>query len=316
MNEHTRPLISFVLFAYNQQQYVRDAILGAFSQTYIPLEIILSDDCSADNTFDIMQEMAGNYKGPHTVILNRNPTNLGIGAHINCAMNLVRGELIVGAAGDDVSFPERTEVTYIAWLNSEGNAMTIYTDAQLIDENGKNMGERVWAHDARYSDPLYMVRNDIRGIPGCTHAWHRSTFDNFGPLLQGLFFEDNVIPFRSALLGTIVKADAKTVLYRRHPGTVSGRGASGFLERLLFFKRQFVLVYVNCLVDYLKYSADTGNLDWRIVVAINAKITEFSLFLKLPENVLSFLLKRIMTKPFFSYAKYRELYDIVMSLRR
>ena len=36
--------VAFALFAYNQEQYVREAIEGAFSQTYQPLEIILSDE--------------------------------------------------------------------------------------------------------------------------------------------------------------------------------------------------------------------------------------------------------------------------------
>lgn len=76
-----RSLISFALLAYKQEQYIREAVEGAFSQTYSPLEIILSDDCSPDRTFDIIQEMAAKYTGPHKVVLNRNPQNFGIGAH-------------------------------------------------------------------------------------------------------------------------------------------------------------------------------------------------------------------------------------------
>ncbi|HUF60663.1 MAG TPA: glycosyltransferase, partial [Verrucomicrobiales bacterium] len=53
-----RPLVSFLLLAYNQEQYIHEAVEGAFSQTYSPLEIILSDDCSTDRTFEIMREMA------------------------------------------------------------------------------------------------------------------------------------------------------------------------------------------------------------------------------------------------------------------
>ncbi len=57
MNEE-RPLVSFVLLAYNQERYVEEAIAGAFAQDYSPLEIILSDDCSTDGTYAIMQRMA------------------------------------------------------------------------------------------------------------------------------------------------------------------------------------------------------------------------------------------------------------------
>ena len=52
-----RPLVTFALFAYNQENYIRAAVEGAFAQTYQPLEIILSDDCSKDRTFEIMQRL-------------------------------------------------------------------------------------------------------------------------------------------------------------------------------------------------------------------------------------------------------------------
>lgn len=80
--ENKNPLITIAVFAYNQEEFIRDAVNGAFSQTYSPLEIILSDDCSSDRTFEIMQEMANTYQGPHRVICRRNPFNLGTALHV------------------------------------------------------------------------------------------------------------------------------------------------------------------------------------------------------------------------------------------
>ena len=71
-SESDRPLVTFALFAYNQEKYIREAIEGAFAQTYEPLEIILSDDCSVDRTFEIMTEMVVNYRGKHCIKLNKN----------------------------------------------------------------------------------------------------------------------------------------------------------------------------------------------------------------------------------------------------
>ena len=68
-----KPLVTFIVISYNQEAFIRDGVEGAFSQTYSPLEIVLSDDCSRDRTFEIMQELAAAYRGPHRVILNRNP---------------------------------------------------------------------------------------------------------------------------------------------------------------------------------------------------------------------------------------------------
>jgi len=56
-----QPLISFVLLAYNQEAFIREAVQSALEQTYQPLEIILSDDFSKDDTFEIIKNMAASY---------------------------------------------------------------------------------------------------------------------------------------------------------------------------------------------------------------------------------------------------------------
>src|SRR5208337_387457 len=109
-DQQDKPLLTFALVGYNQERFIREAVEGAFAQTYSPLEIILSDDCSSDRTFDIMREMAAAYRGPHRVVLNRNAVNTGFGGHINRVMELVHGELVLIAAGDDISLPGRAEV--------------------------------------------------------------------------------------------------------------------------------------------------------------------------------------------------------------
>ncbi len=74
-----KPLVTFTLFAYNHEKYIREkAVEGALAQTYTPLEIILSDDCSTDRTFEIIQEIAKSYTGKHQLVINRNKKNLGL----------------------------------------------------------------------------------------------------------------------------------------------------------------------------------------------------------------------------------------------
>lgn len=216
-----RPLISFVLFAYNQEQYVREAIDGAFSQTYSPLEIVLSDDYSTDKTFEIMQEMAATYRGPHQIILNRNEQNLGIGDHINILMELARGELIVPAAGDDVSLPKRVLELYLAWEDSNRKALSLFSSFIKIDETGNRIGTSVdrgdVVNDYDYST-LFKTPGSI--LPGCTHSWDRRVFEVYGPLITGSVIEDIPIAFRSAYLGVVRYIPQPLVLYRMSQNSI------------------------------------------------------------------------------------------------
>lgn len=129
-----RPLVTFALFAYNQEKYIREAVEGAFAQTYSPLEIILSDDCSSDRTFEIMQEMAKGYEGRHSIQIRRNEVNRGVVNHLASIVLAARSEYIIVAAGDDISKPERTEV--LSQLMVSGAFDAVSSNVDLINECG------------------------------------------------------------------------------------------------------------------------------------------------------------------------------------
>ena len=181
MNKSNRPLVTFGLFAFNQEQYVADAVEAAFAQTYSPLEIILSDDCSSDKTFEIMQRAATEYKGPHRIILNRNPQNLNIGGHVNTLAKLANGDLIVLAAGDDISLATRTEKLLGRWLEIGSPPAVLCSDFEPIDYLSKPV---ILANENLYCGPFdigSMARGYVR-VLGATTAVSReifTVFDNF-----------------------------------------------------------------------------------------------------------------------------------------
>jgi len=138
-----RPLVTFAVFAYNQEKYIREAVEGAFAQTYSPLEIILSDDCSSDRTFEIMDEMAMRYCGPHLVKVRRGQTNLGTLGHVLTVSRQSRGKLIVVAAGDDISIPGRTSL--LSYEFQESKPIVIYSRVCGISSGEVNQGQLPFA---------------------------------------------------------------------------------------------------------------------------------------------------------------------------
>lgn len=237
-----RPLLTFAVLAYNQENLIRDAIEGAFSQTYSPLEIILSDDCSADGTFGVMQQMASDYRGPHRLIVNHNPCNLGLGGHINRIMELSSGALIVYAAGDDISLPERTSLIYEGWEYSGRSVTSIYSDCLVIDKLGEIRSNSADSARVKGATLFEVQRGDLREfmatwrpmVSGCTHAWSRGLFRHFGQLPAHLNQEDLVLSFRSLAIEGILYVNRPLVKYRRHDENLSFHAADAALDRKSF----------------------------------------------------------------------------------
>ncbi len=204
-----QPLITLMLIAHNQEALVREAICGAFSQDYSPLEIILSDDASTDGTFQIMEAMAASYVGPHRVILNRNPRNAGLVGHVNRVMELSSGELIVAAAGDDVSLPNRVTETFNLWQENDRRPDMLYFNYEPI-------GDHPYPYDvepAKHSLEFQLQSGGAR-LKGATAAWTKRLWGLFGPIPPGINAEDKIIPFRAILSGGIVCKDIPVIRYR------------------------------------------------------------------------------------------------------
>ena len=116
MNE--TPLVSLVILTYNQENFISEAINGALSQTYENLEIIVSDDCSTDDTYEIAKRTIENYAGDKKIFLYKNEKNMGLVPHVNKIFSqYVNGEYIALAGGDDISLPERIEKTVTLFKN-------------------------------------------------------------------------------------------------------------------------------------------------------------------------------------------------------
>ena len=158
-----RPLVTFALFAYNQELFIREAVEGAFAQTYEPLEIILSDDCSTDSTFRIMQEMATSYKGGHTIIVRRSSVNRGLGLHIKDVADLASGEFIVVAAGDDISLPQRTLVL-VELMRIEG---TEFSDSNYNEMNESGVINRICVRPDYSNNYLWSIIDADKSYFAC-----------------------------------------------------------------------------------------------------------------------------------------------------
>ena len=228
MNQDSSPLeaagfpqVTLALVAYLQEQYVADAIKAALAQTYRPLQIILSDDCSGDRTFKIIQAEARAYFGPHEVVVNRNEHNLGLAGHLNRVAELASGSIIALAAGDDVSSPDRvSRLVEVFRANSAIKAvMSGYTE---INSGGDPLRSVVLPRDFQLFTGLKQIAKAGGWIGmGATFAYDRECFFLPGSIPGEIVCEDRLLPFRAALLGQIGFVREALVSYRVHDASVS-----------------------------------------------------------------------------------------------
>lgn len=108
-------LVSVIIPVYNVEKFVLEAIRSIQNQTYKNLEIIVVDDGSVDNTFEIVKSLANQ---DSRIKVYKNETNLKIVKSLNRALSLANGDFIARMDGDDVSMPNRIEVLLNYLLNN------------------------------------------------------------------------------------------------------------------------------------------------------------------------------------------------------
>ncbi len=205
-----------VVLSYNQAPFIGDAVRGALAQECPPLEIIISDDCSTDGTFDVIQETVRDYDGPHRVTARRNAQNIGLVAHINAMFDVATGDVLIPAYGDDISMPNRAAEIMQAF--DDNAPLLVHSDAMAIDIEGRETATNYRKADFfRTTDPLETATS-MAVYLGASGAWHRSLFAKYGPITYPNIYDDHVFGFRAALEGRVSLIEKPLLKYREGIG--------------------------------------------------------------------------------------------------
>src|SRR5690348_8465362 len=91
-------VISAIIPNFNHAQYLPRSVASFLNQPVLPSEIILVDDCSTDNSLEVMAELA---KKSPLIRIMRNEKNMGVNASMNRAMEQAKGNYVLFTAADD-----------------------------------------------------------------------------------------------------------------------------------------------------------------------------------------------------------------------
>lgn len=130
-------LISIIMPSFNTGKYITETIESVLAQSYKNWELIIVDDCSSDNT----DEIVSTYLSDDRIHYFKNEKNSGAAFSRNTALREAKGKWIAFLDSDDLWMPEKLE-KQLSFMKSNGYFFS-YTDYEEIDVNGKQTGVRV-----------------------------------------------------------------------------------------------------------------------------------------------------------------------------
>ncbi len=128
-NAEKSELISVIMPAYNATKTIRQSIDSVLNQTYRNIELLVADDVSSDDTFDLVQEIA---KQDDRIICYRNEKNLGASLNRHNCIQKAKGNLIAFLDCDDIWEPDKLEKQ----IKLMKDADIVYTGSAFIDSDG------------------------------------------------------------------------------------------------------------------------------------------------------------------------------------
>ncbi|GAA4876938.1 glycosyltransferase family 2 protein [Ferrimonas pelagia] len=147
MNDHKiintvcyNPLISIISPTYNSKKFIRETVKSIQGQTYKNWELLITDDCSTDDTWQILGELA---EKDSRIKLEKSDVNQGAASSRNASLSRARGDYLAFIDADDI-WDNRKLEKQIKFMHEAEIAFS-FTSYEIMDENG-NRTDKIIDH--------------------------------------------------------------------------------------------------------------------------------------------------------------------------
>ncbi len=233
--------VTVIMALYRGEKYVRDALASIAAQSHPPLEVIVVDDGSPDNSVAMVESL----ELPIDVRVVRQG-NAGQSAARNTGIRAARGEFIAFLDQDDLWRPNHLEVL-TAEMATDPSIAWVYGDFDLIDVDGQTMVSSYFTETAVQLERrtiATIVHTDIMALPSASLMRRSALLSvrGFDRRLSG--YEDDELYLRLYGAGYVMRPQPKTrVRYRTHEAGASSSVA--FLRSRLVYLRLLTERYPN-----------------------------------------------------------------------
>ncbi len=192
------PLVSVICLSFNHARFVREALDSVIGQSWSPIDLIIVDDGSSDNSAAAIEDWLKTHPGVRFLSLK---TNHGNCRAFNMALREARGKYVIDLSADDVLVRDRV-ARGVDLFEKRPEVGVQFSDAELIDESGSRQG----FHSDRFPHrtvPQGWVFRDVLAryfINSPTMMMRKSLLDELGGYDESLAYEDFDFWVRSARL--------------------------------------------------------------------------------------------------------------------
>lgn len=222
--------ISIAMTSYNGEFYIKEQIDSILSQTVSFDELVICDDCSNDNTPQILKDYSS---VDNRIKVFFNETNLGFKRNFEKAIKLCSSNFIALSDQDDIWIPEHLELLKKAY--DENDCILTCGNSFAADAEGKPIGikskpDTYYLSDKSKEQFLQVLYSNP--VQGCTAYFHKDLLNTFIPIPDSQFFHDSWLAQVAITKGKIVFLHEGLLYYRTHNNNVSGGTSKGFKAKL------------------------------------------------------------------------------------
>lgn len=210
--------LAVILTSFNHQLYIEDALNGILRQDRVPDQVIICDDASSDKTPEIIELFISRFNLDWTYV--RHKSNLGITLNLLSALRLVRSEIIVALAGDDISLPNRCLLSE-KMLHCNPKCLAILLSGHSIDSRGTFQSPLMAEADRISFFNFNIIKLGFPSVFPVGLAYRAEAFTDFDIIAPSIKNEDDYLTVKALCFGGIANSHEISFYYRVHDSSAS-----------------------------------------------------------------------------------------------
>lgn len=249
--------IDVIITTYNGSKYLPAQIDSILNQTYSNFKVIVINDCSEDNTFNILEFYKSKLGEKFTII--NNTENIGLVKSIEKGIQASNSDIIFLADQDD--YWNENKMSEFVKLFGQKKAWLLYSNFEVVDEGLNKILDKK-ANIKQLNKFTHLKLLNGNAVPGSTLAFKKELKSYILPFPEGLYIHDWWIVVNAYMFGSIYKSNKKLLKYRQHTNNSIGAFTKkyskeslkkDFLHRINFYENTLMTIKLKRNFNYFKY---------------------------------------------------------------